>query len=110
MRTLCACLDPLQPAPDREVDCLVITALEVEEFVISITTPVAPVDRVLAEQVEGAGHVGGAAAGHDEHDLFRHSLADHREEAAIEVSRSPFAVRGGEIEFEECIPMTGVQI
>src|SRR5260370_7173148 len=105
MRTLCACLDPLQPAPDREVDRLVITAFEVEEFVISITTPVAAVDRVLAEQVEGAGHVGVAAAGHDEHDIFGHSLADHREEAAIEVSRSPFPLRGRELEFEKPLPI-----
>ena len=54
-----------------------------EEFVIAVAAPIAAVDRIFAEQVERTGNVIGAAPGHEEDDLFRHPLADHREKAAV---------------------------
>src|ERR1700730_18137995 len=81
--TLGAGLDALQSAGDRKLDCLVIAALEMKEFVLAVAAPIAAVDGILAEQVERAGNVVGAAPGHEEHEIFRHPLADHREKAPI---------------------------
>jgi hypothetical protein len=86
MRPLGARLDALQSVCNCEFDCLIIAAFEMEELVVSIAPPIAAVDRIFAEKVKRARDVIGAAARHHEDDLLGHSLADQREEAAIEVS------------------------
>ena len=62
VRPLRAGLDPLQAALDGELDRPVIAALEMQEAVFAVRPPVAAVDRVAAENVEGAGDVVGARA------------------------------------------------
>ena len=57
VRPLRAGLDPLQAALDRELDRAVIAALEMEERVFAVAAPIAAIDRVAAEDVEGAGDV-----------------------------------------------------
>src|SRR5690348_12603532 len=83
VRALRAGLDALQSAGDRELDRLVIAALEMKEFVIAVAAPIAAVDRILAEQVKRAGNVVDAAPGQEEYDPFRHPFANHPEKAAI---------------------------
>ena len=63
VRALRTGLDALQSAGDRELDRLVIAALEMKEFVIAVAAPIAAVDRILAEQVERAGDVSWHHAG-----------------------------------------------
>src|SRR5712692_2459255 len=97
-------LDPRQAALNRELDRLVIAAFEMQKAVFAVRSPIAAVDRVAAENVEGAGDVVGAAPRHDQHDLVRHALADQREEAARQIGRAPFPIGCAEIEAEERIP------
>src|SRR6185437_2015809 len=94
VRPLGSGLDPLQPARDGEIDGAVVARLEMEEREIAGAAPIAAIERVAAEQVEGAGDVAPALPGHDQHDAVGHALADEIEEGAGEVGVAPFAVGG----------------
>src|SRR5437868_8715960 len=92
VRSLGARLDPLQPMRDGKLDRLIITALEMQEFIVAIAAPVTAVNGIGAEKVECPADVVHAMSRHNEDDLFRHSLADQGEEATIEIGRTPLAV------------------
>jgi inorganic pyrophosphatase len=70
----------LQLALDGEVDGLVVADLEMQEGVVLDAAPVAAVEGVGADEVDRAGDVAAAAAGHDQEDVVGHALADQREE------------------------------
>src|SRR5579862_3059314 len=69
MGALGARFDALQPALAGELDRPVIAAFEMQEAVFAVRPPVAPVDRVAAEDVEGAGDVVLAAPRHEQDHL-----------------------------------------
>ena len=104
MRPLRPGLDPLQPAPNREFDRLVVAAFEMQKAVFAVGAPVAAIDRVASQNIKRAGDVILAAPRHEQHDLVRHALAEHREKPPRQIGRAPFAVRRAEIEAVKRVP------
>src|SRR5262249_19885791 len=90
---------------DREVDGAVVAELEMEEGEVADAAPIAAIERVVAAQIEGAGDETALPLGHDQHDLVGHALSQEVEKFAVQVGRSPFAVRGRDEEAEEGVPM-----
>ena len=66
--------------------------------------PLAAVEGVAADQIEGAGDGGVAAIRHDQGDAVGHGPADAGKEVAGQIGAAPFAAAGVEIEGEEGIP------
>ena len=50
--SLCACLYPVQPMSDREIDSLVVAGLEVQAIMVFQTTPVAPEQSIITDEVQ----------------------------------------------------------
>src|SRR5690606_11470828 len=66
--------------------------------------PVAAVERIGADEVDGAGDVASAALCHHQQDIVGHALADQRIEGAGQVGAAPFAAAGIHVESEELVP------
>src|SRR5215470_1115793 len=96
--TLCAGFDSCKPALNREIDCLIIANLEMQEVVMLDGAPVAAEQRVGADEVDGAGDPAAVALGHHEQHVLAHGLADLREEGSREVWAAPFARTGLHVE------------
>src|SRR5690606_21543969 len=100
-----ACLDARNAARDGEVDRLIVAAFEMQEGVMLDRAPVAPVERVAADEIESAGDVAPAALRHDEKRALGHALIDEAEEFAREIGAAPFAAPCVHVEGEEGVPM-----
>src|SRR5947209_997835 len=98
-------LDALQSARDAEFDRLVIADFEMQEWVLLDRTPVAAVERVVADKIQRPGDVVPSAFGDNQQDAIGKRFADHREEFTIEIRPAPFARAGVHVEGEERIPM-----
>ena len=97
-------LDASQFLRDRELDGLVVADLEMQERVVLDRAPVAAVERVRADEIDGAGDPAAGALRHDQDDAVGHALADQRIELAGEVGAAPFARAGLHVEVEERVP------
>ena len=65
-------LDGLQPTLNGKVDGLVVTDLKVQAVVIFNATPVAPIERIAADEVDRTGDPAAIVAHHHQQDVFRH--------------------------------------
>src|SRR5665213_1675694 len=90
---------------NRELDRLIITGLEMEEWDVFVAAPIAPEQHAAARKVERTGDMLLAASRQDEDDLFAHALANTAEEFAREVGPAPFSSARVHVEIEEDIPM-----
>ena len=75
-----------------------------QERVVLDGAPVAAVERVGADEVDGAGDPAPGALGHHQQDAVGHGLADDGEELAGEIGPAPFARAGVHVEVEEGVP------
>ena len=105
VRTLGARLDPSQPVGDGEVDGLVVAGLKVQEAVVLDAPPVAPVQRVVADEVQRAGDVAAVAFAHHQQGALREGFVDQAEEAPGQVGRAPLAGAGVHVEPVEGVPV-----
>ena len=97
-------LDPLQPVCDRVVDGLIVADLEMQERVVLDRAPIAAVERIGADEIDGACDPAAGAARHHQQDAVAHSFADDRKEFAGEIGPAPFARAGFHVEGEEGVP------
>ena len=67
--------------------------------------PLAAVEGVAADQVEGAGDGVSVAEGHDQGDAVGHGGAEAGEEVAGQIGPAPFAGAGVHVEAEEGVPV-----
>src|SRR5215471_2704856 len=84
-------LHALEPARDGVFDGLVVAELEMQERVVLDRAPIASVERLGADEIDGAGDPPPRAAGHDKQDALAHGLAGKGEELAGEIWAAPFA-------------------
>ena len=98
-------LDAGQAAFDGELDGLIVAELEVEEANIFQCAPLAAVEGVAADEVQGAGDGRAVAEGHDQGDAVGHGRADPPEEVAGQIGAAPFAGARVLIEVEEGVPV-----
>ena len=66
--------------------------------------PVAAVERVSADEIDGAGNPAPGAARHHQQNAVAHLLADQREEFPGQIGTAPFSRAGFHIEAEEGVP------
>ncbi len=78
-----------------------------QERVVLAAAPVAPVDRLVGEQVERAGHRPAVAERHNQQDAVGKARADLLEELPVEVRTAPLARGGIEVEIVERVPVRG---
>src|SRR5450759_4971919 len=97
-------LDARQSVGDRVFDGLIVAQLEMQKRMVLDGAPVAPVDRIDPEKIDGAGNPAPGAAGHHQQDAVAHLLADDREEFAGKVGPAPFARAGVHVEGEKGVP------
>ena len=97
--------DARKTALQGEIDGLVVADLEMQERMFLDGAPVAPVERVVADEVDGAGDVAACSFGHDEKHPFRHGGADQREEAAVQIRPAPLPRSGVHVERVEGVPV-----
>ena len=97
-------LDPRELVGDRVFDGLIIAQLEMQERMMLDGAPVAAIDRVAPEEIDGAGDPAPGALGHHQQDAVAHFFADDREEFAGEVGPAPFARAGVHVEGEKGVP------
>src|SRR5581483_584933 len=88
---LCTGLDDPEPMLDGVVDRLVVADLEMQERMMLDRAPVAPEQRVRADEVDRAGDPAVIAAGHHQEHVAGHATADQRIERAVEIWPAPFA-------------------
>ena len=99
-------LDTREPAFDRKVDRPIVARLEVQKAVELDAAPVTAVERVRAQQVEGAAdELAGAGFRHHQHHPVGHRLAEAAKEFAVEVRTPPLATSRVEVEAIERIPV-----
>ena len=99
-----ACLDAGELVVNRELDGLVVADLEMQELVVLDGAPVAAVERLGADEIDGAGDPFAGALGHHQQDAVGHGRADDREELARQIGPAPFARAGVHVEREEGVP------
>ncbi len=97
-------LDADQSVLNGEVDGLIITDLEMQERVVLGRAPVAAVEGVAADEVDGAGDPAAGALGHHQEDAVGHRRAGDGEEFARQIGPAPFARAGVHVELEEGVP------
>src|SRR5215467_1835068 len=97
-------LDAEKLVLDRIVDRLVVADLEMQERVVLNRAPVPAVERIRADEIDGAGDPAAVAFSHHQQDAVRHLLADHRIERAREIGPSPLARSGFHVELEKGVP------
>src|SRR5437660_3205002 len=76
-----------------------------QEGVLLDGPPIAPVECVLAEKINGARDVAAIALGHDEDNMIAHRSAHMRKECAAEIGVPPFARAGIHVEEKQRVPM-----
>jgi hypothetical protein len=101
------CLDARDAMGDRVVDRAVIAKLEMQEGRVHHRAPVAPVQRIGAAQVQGAGHGLPVALGQHEHDAIAKPFAKQRPEAGRQVGGAPALVHRRQVEAMERVPERG---
>ena len=104
VRALRAGFDASESVPDRVFDRLVVAELEVQERPVLDRSPVAPVNRLRAQEVERTGNPPPAPPRHHQHDAVAHGTADDREERTVEIGPPPLARAGVHVEVEERVP------
>src|ERR1700730_10741779 len=67
--------------------------------------PIAAVERVQPEKIDGARDIAAVALGHDEENTIAHRSARMRKKCAVEIGRPPFARAGIHVEKKKCVPM-----
>ena len=97
-------LDARELVGDRVVDGLIVAQLEMQERMVLDGAPVAAIDRVGADEIDGAGDPAPGALGHHQQDAVAHLFADDREEFAGEIRPAPFARAGVHVEGEKGVP------
>src|SRR3984893_3737632 len=105
MFSLRASLDAGEGARNREFDRLIIAELEMKEGVLLDGPPIAPVERVQPEKINGARDIAAVALGHDKENMIAHRSAHMRKKCAAEIGPPPFALAGIHVEEKECVPM-----
>src|SRR3990167_4098538 len=98
-------LHPGESALDREFDRLMVADLEMQERAILDPSPIAPIERVAADEVERAGDRASVGFSDDHHDFRRHRFGDLREERARQIGPPPFSPAGLLVEFPKRIPI-----
>ena len=68
-------------------------------------SPVTSVETIAADQIERASDILTIAFRHHKKAAICHRLAEHREEAAVEVGIAPLAASGLDVEREEGVPV-----
>ncbi len=81
-----------------------------QEAVVAEAAPVAAVEGVAADQVEGARDRPAAMLGEHQQHALAHRLADRVEERFRQVGLAPALVGGGQIEVVERLPVAGPQL
>ncbi len=76
-----------------------------QAIVVFEAAPVAAVQSVVADQVQGARDPAPGALAHDQSHAIRKAFMQQREEVAVEIWRAPFAAAGIHVEGIEGIPM-----
>jgi len=97
-------LDPRQAVRDGEVDGLIIAELEMEEGDLLQRPPLAAVEGVAADEVQGPSDGRLVPEGHDQGDTVGHGRAVAGEEVARQIRPAPLAVAGVHVEVEEGVP------
>src|SRR5216684_1181152 len=96
--------DPGKPMRNRIFDGLIITQLKVEERVMLDGAPMASIERMGADEIDGTGNETSRPSGHDQENAIGHGLADERIELAAQIRAAPFARAGLHVEGEERVP------
>ncbi len=98
-------LDTLQAVRDREIDGLVVAHFKVQAGMVLRGAPVASIEAVAADHMEGARDR--ATVPHRQHEQrgFARCRADQREGAAVEVGPAPLARSRIHVEREERVPV-----
>src|ERR1700722_4080454 len=102
---LSASLDAAQSAREREVDRLIVADLEMQKRPELDCAPVPAVQRVVANEVDGAGDIASGAARHDQEHAVGEGRADQFEESAGQVRAPPLSRAGMHVELEEGVPV-----
>ena len=84
-------LDPRQATCNGEFDGLIIAELEMQEGHLFQRAPLATVQGVAPDQVQGSGDRHAVAEGHDQGDVIGHGRPDAAEEVAGQIGPAPFA-------------------
>ena len=105
MTALCSCFNLLEAAVDREIDCLVVTDLEMQKGVMFEAAPVTSKQSIATDEIQRTRDVGAGSFAHDQQRMVGQSLADQAEELPREVRRAPFPRACIQIEAVESIPM-----
>src|SRR5439155_13939439 len=100
-----AALEERDAALDAELDRLVVARLEVQARHVLDRAPVAAIERVRPEEVEGGGDGTPLVLGDDEQHVLRHAAREQREEFAVEVRRRMMLAIGAPIAFYKEIPV-----
>src|SRR5580704_12079472 len=77
-----------------------------QEWVLLDGPPIAPVERVQPEKIDGARDIAAVALGHDEENMIAHRSAHVRKKCTVEIGRPPIARAGIHVEKKKCVPMT----
>src|SRR4051794_13552141 len=89
---------------DGVLDGLIVTQLEMQERMMLDGAPMPSIERVGADEVQGACDPAARALRHDQQDAIAHRLTYRGKERARQIGPPPFPRSGMDVEVEECIP------
>src|SRR4051812_43410722 len=95
--SLRAAFEKRDAALDAEFQRLVVAGLVVQAWNIFDASPVASVERILAEEIQRRGDGPALALGDDEEHVARHALHQHPEELPVQVRRRAVLAVGAAI-------------
>ena len=90
---------------DGEIHGSVVTDLEMQEFEISQTAPVASVKSIATDHVQGSTYKAPFNFGHDQQHVFSHGFPQVGEKIPVQIGLSPFFIRSILIKRIKGIPM-----
>ena len=110
MAALRASLNPLETTLDCDIDRLIIAHFEMQEALLLSAPPIAPVQRILPDEMQRARDWRIVLIGQAQHHPIGHTLAQQIKRFAREVWRAPFARAGILIENPEYVPMLRLDV
>ena len=102
--------DTVEPEPDRDLDRLMVTELEMQVRVLLQQAPIAAIEGIGADEIERGSDVAPILPGQHQQDPVGHALVDQLKKLAIEIGAAPFARAGVLVTGEEDVPMLRPQI
>ena len=90
---------------DRKINRLIITSLEMQIGNVDIGAPIAPIKRIITNEIERAADNLAFIFGHHQKHAVCHGFAKLGKDLMRQIGTAPFPVDGGYIKPEKCINM-----